>query len=72
MELSQNPFSHLKQTLKVGDKSYHYFNLQDLKDERLPTLPYSIRVLLEAAVRNCDNFNVKRKFNYTVTRYFSC
>jgi len=72
MESSQNPFSHLKQTLKVGDKSYHYFNLQDLKDERLPTLPYSIRVLLEAAVRNCDNFNVKRKFNYTVTRYFSC
>jgi len=25
----------------------------------LETLPYSIRVLLESAVRNCDEFNVK-------------
>ena len=24
-------------------------------------LPFSIRVLLEAAVRNCDNFQVKEK-----------
>ena len=57
MEASQNPFAHLKQTLQIGEKSYQYYNLQDLKDERLPTLPYSIRVLLEAAVRNCDNFH---------------
>ena len=61
MESSQNPFAHLRQTLQIGEKSYQYYNLQDLKDDRLPTLPYSIRVLLEAAVRNCDNFNVKRK-----------
>lgn len=25
----------------------------------LETLPYSVRVLLEAAVRNCDDFSVK-------------
>lgn len=24
-------------------------------------LPYSIRILLESAVRNCDNFQVKQK-----------
>lgn len=27
----------------------------------LAKLPYSIRVLLESAVRNCDNFHVKEK-----------
>lgn len=30
-----------------------------MKDERLAKLPFSIRVLLESAIRNCDNFNVK-------------
>jgi len=46
--------------LKVGEKTYHYYDLQGLGDQRLATLPYSIRVLLESAVRNCDEFNVKK------------
>ena len=57
-----NPFAHLKQELKAGDDTYHYFNLRDLKDERLDQLPFSIRVLLESAIRNCDDFNIKRKW----------
>ena len=56
---NNNPFAHLKQDIQVGDKTHQYFNLQDLKDERLNKLPFSIRVLLESAIRNCDNFNVK-------------
>lgn len=43
----------------VDDKTYKYFSLPALSDERYQKLPYSIRVLLESAVRNCDNFNVK-------------
>jgi aconitate hydratase len=54
-----NPFAHLKQELKSGDDVYHYYNLKDLKDERLEQLPFSIRVLLESAIRNCDDFNIK-------------
>lgn len=46
----------------MGDQTYHYFDLKGLNDARLEKLPFSIRVLLEAAVRNCDNFNVKGKF----------
>jgi len=61
-QASSAPFAHLKQELKVGDQTYHYFDLKGLNDARLEKLPFSIRVLLEAAVRNCDNFNVKRKF----------
>lgn len=54
-----NPFDKVKKELKVGDKTYSYYDLNDLKDARLETLPYSIRILLESAVRNCDNFQVQ-------------
>jgi aconitate hydratase len=37
------------------------YNITALGDDRVSKLPFSIRVLLEAAVRNCDDFNVKRK-----------
>jgi aconitate hydratase len=33
--------------------------LPAIGDSRLDSLPYSIRVLLESAVRNCDEFNVQ-------------
>eukprot|EP00356_Strombidium_inclinatum_P008831 CAMPEP_0170481670 /NCGR_PEP_ID=MMETSP0208-20121228/2025_1 /TAXON_ID=197538 /ORGANISM="Strombidium inclinatum, Strain S3" /LENGTH=892 /DNA_ID=CAMNT_0010754419 /DNA_START=29 /DNA_END=2707 /DNA_ORIENTATION=- len=55
-----NPFQHLYKDLKVGDQTYHYYDLLGLNDDRLAKLPYSIRVLLESAVRNCDEFNVKK------------
>ena len=55
-----NPFQNLCKELKCGDKTYKYFDLQDLKDDRLAKLPFSIRVLLEAAVRNCDEFAVTK------------
>eukprot|EP00741_Cyanophora_paradoxa_P018854 tig00021098_g18200.t1 len=38
-----------------------YFSLQDLGDARLAKLPYSIRILLESALRNCDEFSVHSK-----------
>ena len=34
-----------------------------LEDARYQKLPFSIRVLLESAIRNCDNFNVKGMLN---------
>ena len=46
---------------QVDDRTYKYYSLPALGEERYAKLPYSIRVLLESAVRNCDNFNVKRK-----------
>jgi len=38
-----------------------YYNLPGLSDPRLDRLPFSIRVLLESAIRNCDEFEVKSK-----------
>uniref|UniRef100_A0A4W6F953 Cytoplasmic aconitate hydratase n=1 Tax=Lates calcarifer TaxID=8187 RepID=A0A4W6F953_LATCA len=37
-----------------------FYNLSKLGDSRYDRLPFSIRVLLESAVRNCDEFLVKR------------
>ena len=57
-----HPFSQtLVGNFSVDDATYKYYSLPALADERYQKLPYSIRVLLESAVRNCDNFNVKRK-----------
>ena len=61
MESTANPFSQVKKNLDVNGTTYNYFSLPALGDDRVNTLPYSIRVLLESALRNCDEFNVKSK-----------
>ncbi|XP_024370454.1 aconitate hydratase, cytoplasmic isoform X1 [Physcomitrium patens] len=53
-----NPFKNLVTEL-AGSKS-KYYSLVKLGDKRLDTLPYSIRILLESAIRNCDNFHVMK------------
>jgi aconitate hydratase len=56
-----NPFDNVVQELEVEGHKYRYFSLLALNDERVQKLPFSIRVLLESALRNCDEFNVKSK-----------
>ncbi|XP_074534163.1 iron-responsive element-binding protein 2 isoform X2 [Halichoeres trimaculatus] len=51
---TKNPYSHLIDTLKDG--SLKFYNPHKLNDPRYDKLPLSIRVLLEAAIRNCDGF----------------
>jgi aconitate hydratase len=58
--MENNPFESVKKELTVGDQSYHYYSLPELNDARIEKLPYSIRVLLESAIRNCDEFNVTK------------
>ncbi|CAL5188196.1 unnamed protein product [Lathyrus oleraceus] len=59
---SQNPFNKILKTLqKPGDGGEFgkYYSLPALNDSRIDALPYSIRILLESAIRNCDEFQVK-------------
>ena len=59
---NNHPFAQTQVSdFTVDDRTYKYFSLPALADDRYKKLPYSIRVLLESAVRNCDNFNVKRR-----------
>ncbi|KAJ1389561.1 Aconitase/Iron-responsive element-binding protein 2 [Sesbania bispinosa] len=44
---------------KPGGGEYgKFYSLPALNDPRIDRLPYSIRILLESAIRNCDNFKV--------------
>ncbi|HEX5051621.1 MAG TPA: aconitate hydratase AcnA [Planctomycetota bacterium] len=64
----RNPFAS-RSTLEVGKQTYTYFSLQALENSGpgklglagLNRLPYSIRVLLEQALRNLDGYVVQEK-----------
>ena len=45
--------------LDIDGYHYEYFSIAALNDPRVNKLPYSIRILLECAIRNCDEFNIK-------------
>ena len=55
---SNNPFDRLLTSLKVGSNDYKYYSFAALKDQRVQQLPYSIRILLESAIRNTDNYSI--------------
>lgn len=61
--MDSHPFLALKTELKSADQQLSYFDMQKLFSQRNieNRLPYSIRVLLESAIRNCDNFNINGK-----------
>ncbi|KAJ7953173.1 Aconitate hydratase [Quillaja saponaria] len=58
---SENPFNKILKTLEKpgGGEFGKYYSLPALNDPRIDRLPYSIRILLESAIRNCDEFQVK-------------
>ncbi|CAJ2646669.1 unnamed protein product [Trifolium pratense] len=59
---TQNPFNKILKTLEKpagGGEFGKYYSLPALNDSRIDALPYSIRILLESAIRNCDEFQVK-------------
>jgi aconitate hydratase len=58
---SSNPYDSIKEELDVDGQKYQFYNITKIEDENVKKLPVSIRVLLESAVRNCDNFNIKGK-----------
>lgn len=55
--MPKNDFFSSSRTLEVGGKSYRYYDLQALEQQglgKIGKLPFSIKVLLEAAVRQFD------------------
>jgi len=58
-EKTTNVYDKLIREFTLNNQIYKYYDLTELKDDRLDKLPFSIRILLEAAVRCCDEFQVK-------------
>ncbi|KAG5335296.1 ACOC hydratase, partial [Acromyrmex heyeri] len=54
-----NPYKRLLKSIKIGLKDCQYYDIGSLST-KYDRLPFSIRVLLESAVRNCDNFQVTK------------
>lgn len=54
----KNPYGSILTKLSVGSNQFSYYKLPALGDKRIDSLPYSVRILLESAIRNCDEFNV--------------
>ncbi|XP_016924916.4 cytoplasmic aconitate hydratase [Drosophila suzukii] len=55
-----NPFAQFQESFTQDGSVYKYFDLPSI-DNKYDSLPFCIRVLLESAVRNCDNFHVLEK-----------
>ena len=62
-----DPFNARK-TLTVGKSEIAYYDLNVL-DADLGKLPYSIKVLLESCLRNCDDFVVTREHVNSLANY---
>ncbi|KAJ2941864.1 hypothetical protein O0L34_g10678 [Tuta absoluta] len=60
MAAKNNPYSNLVKNIEINGKTYRYYDVTAL-GPKYDRLPYSIRVLLESCVRNCDNFQVLEK-----------
>ncbi|KAL2331837.1 hypothetical protein Fmac_019418 [Flemingia macrophylla] len=60
---TENPFKgNLTSLPKPGGGEFgKFYSLPSLNDPRIDRLPYSIRILLESAIRNCDNFQVTKE-----------
>ncbi len=58
--MSSDPFN-TKKSLTVNDKTYSYYSLKELEKQgltQLARLPFSIRILLEAALRGVNGIDV--------------
>lgn len=53
----ESKFKDYLSQLQVGDQEIRFFDLKKFGD-KYSKLPYSVRVLLESAIRNCDDFQV--------------
>lgn len=59
---ADHPFNGIVTSLpKPGGGEFgKFYSLPAMNDPRIEKLPYSIRILLESAIRNCDNFQVTK------------
>ncbi len=55
--MGQNYFD-IKKEMKTPFGKLKYYSLKDLDKNKIKSLPFSIRILLENAIRNCDGFCV--------------
>src|SRR5699024_387350 len=68
--MSKDPFK-VKKTLKIKDEELEYFSLAALEQQgyEIEKLPFSIRIMLENALRNYDDFAVTKEHIETLLNW---
>src|SRR5699024_2124322 len=68
--MSRDPFQ-VKKTLKVQGKELEYFSLAELEKQgyNINKLPFSIRIMLENALRNYDDFAITKEHIETLINW---
>lgn len=61
--------TNLKKTLNVKGKTYDYYSLLEVPWGNVEKLPFSIRILLENAIRNYDGFGVTEEHISTLANW---
>ncbi len=58
--MNNNDKYNIVKTLESGEKTFKYYSLKQLQDDhgKVEDLPFSIRILLENALRNYDDFSI--------------
>ncbi len=60
--MNHGDFMHYKNTIKIDKNCYTYFDITRSTDKKtLEKLPYTMRILLEGAIRNLDHYKVTEK-----------
>lgn len=67
--IPKNPFKFLEKTLIIDGETFHFYDISHF--ENVAKLPFSIRVLLENAIRNCDGFQIKESNVLTILDWVS-
>lgn len=62
-----NPFKFLEKTVDIDGEKFVYYDIGHF--EQTSKLPFSIRVLLESAVRNADNLHIKEADVHTILNW---
>jgi len=61
--MNQNLKEKAQKQFQLQGKTYHYYSLAVLKEEGydINHLPYSIKILLESLLRQCDGFGIREE-----------
>ncbi|MFN3604388.1 MAG: aconitate hydratase AcnA [Leptonema sp. (in: bacteria)] len=64
--------SQTRKEFQIQDKKFTYYSLPELEKitgKKISRLPYSLRILLESALRNLDDYKVKEKDIWSILNY---
>lgn len=65
----ETPKTKATRTIEISGKSYQYCSLVDLPESAVKNLPFSIRILLENAIRNYDGFSITQEHINTLAHW---